>query len=116
MSGEEHQKLVMKTVEYFKAIGDYNRMSIIKILASNMRTSIGVAELARILKISQPATSQHLKILKNVNLLKSKKEGNYNFYYINLDVFKDIKDKFDILYELAFIQCSHFKIEEEKHD
>jgi DNA-binding transcriptional ArsR family regulator len=42
-----------------------------------------MAEIAEKLEITNSAVSQHLKVLKNVNIVKSKREGYKMFYEIN---------------------------------
>jgi len=54
-----------------KALGDATRLKIIKILASHKDYRPCVNDLAKNLNITQPAASQHLKILKNVGLITS---------------------------------------------
>jgi len=69
-----------------KALADENRVKILDLLSGN---KLCVIALADILKISQPAVSQHLKILKNSGLLSSKKEGYHIHYSVNREVFED---------------------------
>jgi DNA-binding transcriptional ArsR family regulator len=64
--------------------------------------------MGKILNLSQPATSQHLKILKNIRILESKKEGNCVYYRINKDHMLEIKKQMDILFDLAFQKCDKF--------
>lgn len=90
-----------------KAIGDPSRLRIIKILASGMSNSICVSDLASKLNISQPAASQHIKILKNVGILEATKDGYRVYYSINTDVLKKHKAEMDTLFELAFKKCSN---------
>ena len=40
----------------------------------------GVGELARALKITQPAVSQHLSVLRRARLVQSRAEGNRRLY------------------------------------
>jgi ArsR family transcriptional regulator len=65
---------------FFKALGDPNRLKIIYFLATDPNGTLGVGDLARLLGISQPAVSQHLKILKGVQIVASRKEG-YRMYF-----------------------------------
>ena len=100
--------IVSELVDVFKALGDNNRLRIIKILASNMLDSVCVNDLKKILNLSQPATSQHLKILKNIQILESKKVGNCVYYRINRNKMVEIKKQMDFLFELAFQKCDKF--------
>lgn len=97
-------KFVDKMVEFFKALGDQSRLKVIKILASDMEKRICVVDLAKKLGITQPAASQHLKILKNVGILSAKKEGYHVYYYINKHALKEWKKNGDKLFEAAFME------------
>lgn len=101
--------LVEELAEVFKVFGDVNRLKIIKLLSSNMKDKLCVQDLSKVLNITQPAASQHLKVLKSIKLLSAKKEGYRVYYYINIDVFKTYKKKMDMLFELAFKRCEDTK-------
>lgn len=100
--------IVSELVDVFKALGDNNRLRIIKILASHMLDTVCVNDMAKILNLSQSATSQHLKILKNIKILESKKVGNCIYYRINKNNFVKIKTQIDSLFDLAFQKCGSF--------
>lgn len=70
---------------FFKALGDPNRLKIIYFLATDASGTLGVGDLARLLGISQPAVTQHLKILKGVQIVESRKEGYHMFFSFNRD-------------------------------
>lgn len=91
--------------EVFKAIGDINRMKIIKILASNLEESVCVVDLAKMLNITQPAASQHIKVLKNVGILVPKRVKNKTYYLINAEQLKDYKKIIDRMFKMAFVKC-----------
>ncbi|MDO8625838.1 MAG: metalloregulator ArsR/SmtB family transcription factor [Candidatus Magasanikbacteria bacterium] len=57
----------------FKILGDVNRFRIFRILAQQPK--ISVSNIARILNISLPLTSQHLKILAHANFLQKERVG-----------------------------------------
>lgn len=60
-----------------KAAGDPLRLEILRLLA---RDSFGVMELSRIFAIKQSGMSHHLKVLANVGLVATRREGNSIFY------------------------------------
>ena len=94
-----------RMAEVFKALGDWNRMRIIKILASNPDESVCVVDLAAMLQISQPATSQHIKVLKNVGILDPKRVGNRTYYSINAEQLRKYKEVIDHMFKMAFVRC-----------
>ena len=98
-------KQISKMAEIFKAFSDPTRLRLIRLLASNMEERLTVQELAQKLNISQPAASQHLKVLKNIDVLVVKNERPRKFYYLNLAELKRQKIMLDQLYQLAFTRC-----------
>jgi len=61
----------------FKVLSDVNRLRIFRILARQPKLS--VSNIARILKISLPLASQHIKILAHANLLQKERDGKKVF-------------------------------------
>jgi DNA-binding transcriptional ArsR family regulator len=53
--------------KFGKGIGNVNRYRIVEALLNGRKT---VGELVKIVKLSQPAVSQHLKTLKSCNLVR----------------------------------------------
>jgi len=93
--------------EVFKALGDLNRMKIIKILASNPDESICVSELAEMIGITQSATSQHIKTLKNVGILAPRRIENRTYYAIDAEVLRGYQVQIDDMFKKAFVRCTH---------
>lgn len=97
---------LVKFANVFKVLGDPTRLRMIRLLASNMEDKLCVIDLAKKLGITQPAASQHLKILKNANFLYTQKERPRIYYYLNLLELQKQKKNLDDLFALAFIKCS----------
>lgn len=81
-----------KVMEKFgKAIGNATRFRILECLLSGRKT---VGELVRTLGLSQPAVSQHLKNLKESDLVNSERRGQEMIYAVNsghvLDVLRNL--------------------------
>lgn len=72
----------------FKALSDPNRRQVIKLLRKNDAMKAG--EIAEHFSISKPAISEHLKILKNANLIYSEKKGQFVEYSLNTSIFEEI--------------------------
>ena len=98
-------EFVMQLVEIFKALSDPNRLVIIKLLVTAEDKQLCVADLAKILSISQPAVSQHLKILKNVKVLEAEKVGFHVYYKVNMDVMNSLSGKVEKLLKMAHEDC-----------
>ena len=62
------------------ALGDATRMAIFQKLSAG---PIAVNELARMLPVSRPAVSQHLKVLKDAGLVIDRQVGNRRLYQLN---------------------------------
>jgi DNA-binding transcriptional ArsR family regulator len=68
--------------EIFVALGDENRQSIIMMLLKKYG-GMRVGELSSHIGLSRPATSHHLRILKDAGLIGMYKRGTMNFYYMD---------------------------------
>ncbi len=90
-----------------KAYGDSTRLKIVKILALNQDNKIYVGDLSQKLGVTSGAVSQHLRILKSIDVVESIREGNKIQYKLNLKTFKQHKSNFDMLFELAFKNCGN---------
>ncbi|MBW9221764.1 winged helix-turn-helix domain-containing protein [Methanothermococcus sp. SCGC AD-155-C09] len=66
--------------EIFKAFADPTRLMILKLLSEN--ESMCVCKIIEELKKPQPTISHHLNILKKSGLIRARKEGTWNHYYI----------------------------------
>ena len=65
---------------FFKALGDESRQRILGLLAVR---EMCVCELMSALKMTQPTTSHHLKILEDAEVVKSRKDGKWVFYSLS---------------------------------
>jgi ArsR family transcriptional regulator len=64
-----------------KGIGNANRYRILEVLMKGPQT---VSHIVKQVELSQPAVSQHLKALKEYNLVTDTKEGQEVYYSINV--------------------------------
>lgn len=94
---EINDKTEKKLEETFKVLSNTNRLKIIHLLA-NEKKEITVNEIAKKIKITQPAASQHLKVLKTAEIIKSNKEGNKIYYTINMTTMTKEKESIDLLF------------------
>ena len=67
-------------IKAFSALGDPTRRDIFERLASGPSA---VGELAKVLPITRPAVSQHLRILKEAQLVSETSEGTRHIYRID---------------------------------
>ena len=90
--------------ELFKALGDPTRLRIVRLLSSK-RQVFCVGALARKIGITQPAVSQHLKVLKNAGILIAHRKGFHVHYAFNPDSLEGHKKLIDELFKTAFECC-----------
>ena len=64
-----------------KGIGNENRYNILQTL---MKSPLPVGEIAKKVRLPQPAVSQHLKVLKSANLVEDKRQGQEVLYSVNV--------------------------------
>ncbi len=81
------QEIVENTARLFKALGDPTRMKIICALAKD---ELCVSCLADTLNMEQSAISHQLKILRDLRVISSRREGKSIFYSLNDDHIFDI--------------------------
>ena len=75
--------------DVFQAIADPNRRAILSLLAAQRLTLNGVAEKFR---ISRPAVSKHIKILRECGLVVIYQQGRERFCDAKLDRLKEVSD------------------------
>jgi|SRR3989344_1022445 len=67
----------------FKMLGDTNRYRIFEMLGKQVK--LAVSDIAKVLKISLPLASQHLKILELAKILQKEKLGQKVYYRLRAD-------------------------------
>ena len=77
----------MSFAETFKALSDPARRRILELLKDG-RLSAG--DISRHFDMTQATVSYHLKILKQADLIREKREKNFIFYELNLTVLEEI--------------------------
>ena len=70
------------TAEMFRALGDTSRA---KIVFSLLQQELCVCDLAAVCDLSESATSQHLRILRGLRIVKVRRDGRMSHYSIDDD-------------------------------
>jgi DNA-binding transcriptional ArsR family regulator len=70
------------TAEIFRALGDTSRA---KIVYSLLQQELCVCDLAAVCDLSESATSQHLRILRGLRIVRVRREGRMAYYSIEDD-------------------------------
>jgi len=81
------EEILYDLAELFKVFGDSTR---IRILWALDEAEICVCDIAFLLNMTQSAISHQLRILKQANLVKNRKEGKIVFYSLNDEHVKQI--------------------------
>ena len=76
--------------ERFQCFADPTRLKIINAL---LLSELCVCDLTKIMQMTQPAVSHHLKQLRQMRLVKSRREGKTVFYSLADDHVKTIIDQ-----------------------
>ena len=88
--------MTYEEAEGWTTLADPNRRSILMELAEGERT---VSELTDGLPVSQPAVSQHLKVLKHVGLVTDRAEGTKRIYRLNEAGVAALRDQLDVFWK-----------------
>ena len=81
-------------VPFFIAMSDEYRQQLIMDIVSAGSQGINVSNLSAKSKLSRPAISHHLKVLRDAGLIKPNKIGTQIFYQL------DLKDNFKVVSDL----------------
>lgn len=80
------------------ALGDRTRRRVVDLLRARPRT---VGELASLLPVSQPAVSQHLKVLREAGLVTALPRGRRRIYRLRPDGFAALRSWVDSFWDGA---------------
>jgi len=83
------------------ALGDGTRRAIYERLR---RGPAAVADIAAELPVSRAAVSQHLKVLREAQLVSSRPDGKRQLYRLELDGLREFRDYLDRFWENALDQ------------
>lgn len=76
------EEIVSMLAQIFKALADPTRLKIIYVLS---KTPLCVCDIANLLDMTQSAISHHLRLLRNLRLVKFRKEGKMVIYSLDDD-------------------------------
>jgi DNA-binding transcriptional ArsR family regulator len=76
-------------VQAFEAIAQPTRREILRLLSSG---ELSAGSIASRFEVSQPAISQHLKVLREAGLVDERREGTRRLYSVRAEGFADLHD------------------------
>lgn len=85
--GFSKSKSIISLSRLFHILSDNTRISILTMLDDN---EVCVCDIANILDMTKSAVSHQLKVLKDANLIKCRKQGKEVFYTLSDDHIKNI--------------------------
>ena len=86
--------------ETFKILSNSNRLKIVSIIANSEDEEVTVNQIVQRINITQPAASQHLKLLKSAKILTCNKKGTKIYYRINKETMNKQKECIDKLFHI----------------
>lgn len=84
------ESILFDMAELFKVFGDSTRM---KIICALLKSELCVCDIAVITNTTVSAISHQLRILKNMKLVKYRKEGKVVYYALDDDHVREIFEK-----------------------
>lgn len=87
-----------RAAEIMRALSHPLRMKIMGFIDKNK--SVNVNKIYNTLGLEQSITSQHLRILRKVDLVKTKRDGKFIYYSLNYDKIRKVNkmmEKYDIV-------------------
>jgi DNA-binding transcriptional ArsR family regulator len=76
IAGVDHESVA----DFFAALADPTRLRIVHVL---MRQEMCTSDLAVTLSLSEPVVSQHLRVLRNLDLVTSRRAGRIVYYSVS---------------------------------
>jgi ArsR family transcriptional regulator, lead/cadmium/zinc/bismuth-responsive transcriptional repressor len=78
--GLENKRLFMLLAETFQALGDNSRIQIVWVLTQG---ELCVGDIAELTSMSQPTVSHHLRTLRNLKLVRTRRDGRTVYYSLD---------------------------------
>src|SRR4051794_17802666 len=76
-------------MDTFTALAEPTRRNILEMLAAN--GNLSATDIYRRFKVSPPAISQHLKVLREADLVRVEKRAQQRIYYINPEPMRELE-------------------------
>lgn len=90
----------MTDIDAISALADPTRRKLIERLREGPAS---VSQLLAVVPVSQPAVSQHLRLLKEAQLVVVQKHGNRRIYRLNPQGFAALRSYVDALWDVALL-------------
>lgn len=77
------------TTDVFNALAEARRREILELLADRERA---VGDIVELLRAEQPSVSKHLRVLRDVDLVRVRRDGRQMLYRTNAEAIKPLHD------------------------
>jgi DNA-binding transcriptional ArsR family regulator len=77
------------TSDVFNAVAESRRREILSLLVNHERS---VGDIVAMLGLEQPSVSKHLRVLRDVNLVRVRKDGRQMLYRTNADAIRPLHE------------------------
>jgi DNA-binding transcriptional ArsR family regulator len=77
------------TSDVFNAVAEPRRRQILTVLVGQERS---VGELVELLGLEQPSISKHLRVLREVELVRARRDGKQMFYQTNAEAIRPLHE------------------------
>jgi DNA-binding transcriptional ArsR family regulator len=94
-------------MDSFTALAEPTRRNIMEMLAKS--GNLSATDIYRKFKASPPAISQHLKVLREANLVRVEKRAQQRIYYVNPEPMKELEKWIQLF--TRQMQASHDRLE-----
>ncbi|MFP3897317.1 MAG: ArsR/SmtB family transcription factor [Anaerolineales bacterium] len=81
------EEMSMDLAQIFKVLADPTRVRLVSLLAEQ---ELFVGELAELLDMTLSAVSHHLRLLRQLRLVKARRQGRHVYYSLDDDHVKDV--------------------------
>jgi len=89
----------------FKALADPTRLKLVKLLCrKGVQEALCVNALARRLGVTQSAVSQHLRILKNVDLVRGERRGYHVHYAVDREAMERVRSLLSMVLAVEMLE------------
>ena len=90
-------EILDELVCFFSIFSDYTRLKMISALAIS---EMCVSDMSKLLKLNQTTVSHQLRLLKNLNAVKTRRQGKVIFYSLRNEALNDV-----LLKGIEFLGC-----------
>jgi DNA-binding transcriptional ArsR family regulator len=77
------------TSDVFNAVAESRRREILSLLVTQERS---VGDIVALLGLEQPSVSKHLRVLRDVDLVRARRDGRQMLYQTNVEAIKPLHD------------------------